>query len=153
MKKYSYVILLLGSLLWSSCTKSDDNLNNSMGDVPVCIPYLNISFSTTDVTFFVTDENTTIVGHRQEGNCLVLDTRFPGGCEDHILHFLIDENNQSSVNISVAFPARLSHNNTDQCEAVVALEVFVDISNLELIGAESIMLSIENYDQIVEIVF
>lgn len=151
MKPFLYIIVI-PILAFVSCS-TDDNSHDSVVDSRICNPYINESFTSSDISDFATDENTQIVGHRQDGNCLILNTQFPGGCEDHILRLLIDESNDASLNLSNIFLARLSHNNSDQCEALVSFDVYVDISTLKEQNFSTVQLSIENYDPIVELVF
>ena len=152
MNIFTYILIVL-PLLMASCEKNDNSLNNITDENRVCTPYVSASFSSADFLEFATDESTIIVSHRQVGNCLILDTQFSGGCEEHLLQLIIDDSAQAAVNLSAIIPARLAHNNTDQCEAIVSLEVFVDISKLELLQMEVVELDIENYSPIIELVF
>ena len=155
MKKYIYILLIGTLYTLSSCAKANDQLNQDIRQNSnlECIPFIETDFSQFDDFLFPIDQSTRIVSHRQEDDCLILDTRFSGGCEDHVLQLLIDINSQSSINASSVFSSRLSHNNTDQCEAIVALEVYIDISMLESLQFDVIMLSIENYEEIIELTF
>ena len=152
MKIFIYLLIVL-PLLMVSCGKNDNSLNNITDENRVCTPYVSASFSSADFPELATDESTIIVSHRQLGDCLILDTQFSGGCEEHILQLIIDDNVQPFINLSAIIPARLSHNNTDQCTAIVSLEVYVDISKLELLQMEVVELDIENYSPIIELVF
>lgn len=152
MKNCTYVILLISFTILSSCGKMDTKLDLD-DKSSVCLPYISTSISSTDFSAYPIDETTFIVGHRQEGNCLVLDTQFSGGCEEHLLQLLIDESNMSAINASGSLPAFISHNNTDHCEALISLKLYVDISSLEQLQLEVVSLEIENYFQTVQIVF
>ena len=152
MKKYMYFgMFILLTLI--SCSKNENSGMLPLDDKVSCTPYVNVSVNSSEFSSYPIDESTIIVGHRQEGNCLILDTRFSGGCVEHEMLLLIDENNQLSINANTEFYGILSHDNTDDCEAYIALEVLVDISKIELLERDIIRLSIENYNQIVELVF
>ncbi len=153
MKNYIY-ILSIGLFLTCSCSQSESSLdNNNASNELICNPYVSNAFNSNDFPEFSMDETTIILNHRQKGDCLVLETQFDGGCEDHILQLLIDENSLPAINLGTVFLARLSHNNTDPCDAKVVIDVNVDISRLELLQLDVIQLSIEGYDQVVELVF
>lgn len=155
MKKHIYILLASTLFTMSSCSKSDLDFSNDISPnfIAECLPFIEIDLSVENDFLFPSDPSTSIVAHRQEGNCLILDTRFGGGCEEHVLQLLIDVNGQSSINASTTFQSKLSHNNTDLCEALVALEVYIDISMLETLEFDMIMLSIEDYEELVELTF
>lgn len=155
MKYILYIFISISMVLLSSCSVESDQQSLDVNPNPNndCQPFVESSLTLGDDFIFPVDPGTSIVGHRQEGTCLVLDTRFDGGCEEHQLQLIIDINSTASINVSTIFPARLSHNNTDQCEALIALEVYIDFSALAELEYEVILLSIQDYDAIVELIF
>jgi len=154
MKNLIYTFVVGISISFSSCSKGneDDLPQDQLIITSECLPFIDASFSQADVFPFPTDPSTLISGHRQIGDCLILDTRFGGGCEDHLLQLVIDLNS-SAVNINQSLLGKITHENTDVCEATVALEVHVDISRLKSLNQNVIALNIDEYDQIIELVF
>jgi len=148
------ILYLFCLVLISSCTDEFNSIGSNEDKVlSDCIPYVEVAFSDIDFLAFPIDEGTTILSHAQEGDCLILNTQFSGGCEEHTLQLLVDVNSQSSINSSTIFPAKLSHNNTDNCEALIAFQAFVDISALGNLNFEFITLAIEGYDKVVQLNF
>lgn len=154
--KYSVYIVLLGFLVsFTSCSIINENDEElvSLHKETVCLPFISSDLILQDLQDIPVDPGTSIVSHIQEGDCLLLDTRFGGGCEEHVLQLIIDTGSNGSVNLSESLFAILSHDNTDQCEAVVALEVGIDISKLRVLQMNEILLNIDGYSELVTINF
>lgn len=154
--KYCVYILVIGFVIsFTSCSKSEENDNDFLitNNEIVCLPFISSDLILQDLADIPVDQGTEIVSHSQEEDCLLLDTRFGGGCEEHVLQLFIDIQGSAAVNLSESLFAILSHDNTDQCEAIVALEVGVDISKLRDLQKSEILLNIEGYSEQVTINF
>jgi|GEM_PF-6009496 len=142
---------LMVDFSYSGCERRETDVMVYLDQSPF-IPILNNSAG--DFIFpFPVDPGTSIVGHRQEGECLILDTRFGGGCEEHCIYLYVDLSGQTAINAATTFQARLSHNNTDQCEALVAFEAKVDISFFKTLEFEEINLQIMDYEELIVLEF
>lgn len=139
----------------SSCTKesSSDIEDSSVDKEESCLPFIENNSLLQDMATIPVDPGTMIVSHRQEGDCLVLDTRFGGGCEEHILELFIDVEGSDALNLNQSLSAILSHDNTDPCEAIVAYEVKVDISELKELNLDDIFININGYSELISITF
>lgn len=159
MKYYKFIFLAVFTILFSSCTQediTDDQRVDEMCEENSCLAFREVSFNNSAGDFifpFPVDPGTSIVGHRQEGECLILDTRFGGGCEEHCIYLYVDLSGQTAINAATTFQARLSHNNTDQCEALVAFEAKVDISFFKTLEFEEINLQIMDYEELIVLEF
>jgi len=119
----------------------------------VCLPFIESNSTVQDNSNVIVDPGTTIVSHSQEGDCLLLDTRFSGGCEEHLLQLVIDVDTMGAINLNNTLSAILAHDNFDQCDAEIALEVGVDISNLKELQMSEVLILIEGYSELVRITF
>lgn len=155
MKYLLHIIIIVFLIAFTSCSEEDPNLDDQKfsNNELVCLPYIESELALQDISTIPVDPSTSIVAHRQEGDCLFLDTRFGGGCEEHLLQLIIDLESSGAINLSESYFAILSHDNTDQCEAIVALEVGVDISKLIDLGKEEVVLTIDGYSELVTITF
>ena len=142
-------------LLVSSCSKDDSNgSQDSLTDKQnSCLPFIENNTLLQDISIIPVDPSTTIVSHRQEGDCLILDTRFDGGCEEHLLQLVIDVDNMDALNLSQSLFAILWHENTDPCEARIAYELEADISKLKELEQDELSLIIDGYSELITIIF
>lgn len=150
--KYLYLVVLLSFCI--SCNKSDDStivqgLKNTTLPCDNQVQYGD-DISTALNFPVINDPSTSIFDVALISSCLYIEYRFSGGCENHELdlflfsHPLVDHSGE-------VFLAKVSHNNTDPCEALLSQIEGYDLSSLSNLGFDEVTIEIEGWDDLITI--
>ena len=128
-----YILLLV--LFFSICLGCQKDLGISCQEV---------DFNTSLFENGARDINTVIVAYEFEGNCLDLTLSYPGGCEEHFLEL-------AAVGWIKTDPpkieARIIHDNTDLCEALITDQITFDLEPLRYNDNDELIIILEGLDQ------
>ena len=129
--KHYILLLVLFLSLFQGCQKDQDN------------NCLEVEFNTNLFENGARDVNTLIVNHELEGNCLELTLSYPGGCEDHHLEL-------AAIGWIKTDPpkieARIIHDNTDLCEALITDYLTFDLEPLRYNDNDELIIILEGLD-------
>ena len=77
--------------------------------------------------------------------CVILETSFSGGCEEHLIDLEMFQD-ISTLHPHVLYLGKLLHNNTDPCEAIFTQEYGYDLSSLTIPEGQVFELRLEGWD-------
>jgi hypothetical protein len=94
------------------------------------------------------DAGTKILNYDIADDCLELVVQYGGGCQDHDIDLVVGTWLYSLPPVA---EAKLVHENTDPCDALVTETLYFETESLFSGGSSRVKLAIKGFDEIIEI--
>ena len=135
MKQIFILVFLV--LLTGSCCPGDEPLN----DCP------DVHFNDGLYENGPEDVTTKVMNYDIEGNCLVLDLMYSGGCTEHVIKLAARGWQKTDP---PAVEAKIVHENLDPCDALLRETLSFDLTELQYADEPELIIKIKGFDGLIE---
>jgi hypothetical protein len=129
-------ILVFFALLTASCCPKEEPLSDCLG----------VHFNDGLYEQGPEDSSTKLESYEIDGNCLVLDLTYSGGCAEHTIDLAATGWQKTDP---PAVEAKIVHENLDPCDALLRETISFDLSDLQYADNPELIIKLKGFDGLI----
>ncbi|NQX90943.1 MAG: hypothetical protein HRT74_02185 [Flavobacteriales bacterium] len=144
------ILLLAACFAMAACKNKQETTKSQSDNSPkqeMTTPSGDAKLAVIDRERFQGDsDNLSILSAKMEGDILIVDVRYSGGCEEHT--FDLVSNGFYAKSLPPKLPIRILHNaNGDGCRQLIETSLSFNVQPLKYAGKGPLIMNLQGYDE------